>query len=36
MQKLKFDSSAVLAETVSVSAQKAALGALLAEKGIIS
>jgi DNA-binding transcriptional MerR regulator len=36
LQKLKFDSNATLVTTVSVGAQKAALGALLAEKGIIS
>lgn len=36
MQKIIFDSSASLAATVSVNAQKSALSALLAEKGIIS
>lgn len=36
MQKIIFDSSASLAATISVTVQKAALSALLAEKGIIS
>ncbi len=35
MQKVIFDSGAALAQTISVSTQKAALGALLTEKGIM-
>lgn len=36
MQKITFDSSATLAATVPVNGKKAALGALLTEKGMIS